>query len=79
MVYPGQGMIIAMWNESSIGNHSIACPCGNITTIYLIDRQCQGDFINQAVWEEPDDTMCLELNFDLCQIAAVRSTITPGH
>ena len=71
--------IILEWPETSIGiNHTLPCPCGNLSTISgRVNRNafrfCNGSFITGAVWDAPLQQAC---NFSattkkLCQITAV--------
>ena len=71
------GSLPFMWPESNIGDEvTLNCPCGTdipiAATLKLqATRSCQGDFVKQAFWEEPNDSACEKLNFQLCNLAQV--------
>ena len=62
-----------LWPESDIGSVVQTCPCGNISLILGLktSRECRGDFISQAKWQNPNKSNCLGLDFDVCIISQV--------
>ena len=65
------GSLNALWPESDIGPQSMPCPCGSIIPNQRTYRECRGDFITQAEWEESNFMECQILDFNLCIIAGV--------
>ena len=73
---------VISWPESDIANAvTVQCPCGSINeSIYSedIDRECFGNYDQQAFWLDPDITTCFftERLLDLCALSTVSFNFT---